>query len=682
MLKKLLIAVAVISAGTSSFAQQPDTTDSEVRDDLERALENIDPEDTDLNAEQLTRFLQNLAANPIDINTAGIDDLLQVPGLNLRLARAVLDYRNDVKPFESVDELREVPGIGRVTLDRVRPYVTIETGPGLRALYTDPRYWTSDSEVEFFSRFQRSLQEQEGYRRPDSTGFQGSPVKYYHRLQYSSNHISANLTQEKDAGEPLKGLSGFDYTSWHLALTDNGKLQQMVIGDYSLSFGQGLVLWNGGAFGKGREVIGTVAKKERGIHPYTSSMEANFFRGIAATYGGQFRVTGFYSAQRRSASVINEDTTRFPSDDGMHRTRTEIAKKGSLKQNMAGGRVRLALPFGIIGATGYHTSFNKQIYPGSAVYNAFDFRGRQTSALGVDYKLLLGSTLIFGEGARTKNSGMGLITGIETPIRNNTGLVIAYRNYQKNFQSVYGAGFGEQSGEPQNEEGIYIGLSHELSSKILVSAYFDQYRFPAPRFGTHQPTQGVDWLGLVEVQLHDDLQLYLQGRGEYEEDEYEVQGPYGRSLRKLDRSRRSSFRLHAEYRVNPRVRLRMRGEWVRSKPPGAPAEQGYLVYQDLRYQPNSRWTFDARVSVFETDSYNSRVYQFENDLLYLFSNTMLYDQGQRLYLLANYEPYEFMEIWAKFGITVFENRQVLGSGLSEIRGNTRSNLGVQVRFVF
>ncbi len=682
-MKRILFIVGLItSIAGNSAAQQPDTVRSDVRDDLERALEDFDPEDSEFNTEQFTQFLLELSANPVNINADGVDELMQVPGINLKQARSIIDYRKNLKPFESIDELQEVPGIGRVTLERVHPYVTVGTGAELSKVYTDPRYWTSGGKFEVYSRYQQKLQKQEGYIRPDSTGFLGNPVKYYQRLRYRSNHISANLTQEKDAGEPLDRPTEFDYNSWHLAITENGKLQQLVVGDYNLSFGQGLVLWNGGAFGKGREVTGTVAKSERGIKPYTSSMEANYFRGIAATYGNKIRITGFYSDQSRSASVVNGDTTRFPSDDGMHRTLNEVAKKGSLNQTMYGGRFRAEFPFGFVGGSGYYASFDKHIFQGSAIYNQYDFSGNNTSALGIDYKLLLGPALLFGEAARTQNGGYGMIAGVESTITDDTELTVAYRKYQKNFQAVYGAGFGEQSGEPQNEEGIYVGFRHEISSRIQVSAYFDQFRFPAPRFGTHQPTQGYDWLGLIGVDLNEDLQFYIQGRSEIKDDEYEMVDSFGRKQRKLGRSHRASLRTHFEYWVTPAIRLRNRVEVVQSHPAGASREYGYLLYQDIRYKPNRQWTFDARITMFETESYGSRVYQFENDLLYVFSNSVLYDQGQRLYFLLNYEPFEFAEIWAKFGITVFENKQVLGSGLNEIEGNRRSDLGVQVRFVF
>lgn len=665
------------------LAQPSDTTRVEVHDDLVRALEDFDPGDSQFDNEQLPQFLQELAAKPVNINFADADELMQVPGMNLKIARSIIEYREKVKPFESVGELVEVPGIGRVTLDRIRPYVTTGTGRELgRALYTDYRYWTYNDRFEVFSRYQQILQERAGYRRPDSTGYLGSPVKYYQRFRYRSDHILANFTQEKDAGEPLDGLAEFDFSSWHFALKNNGKLRTLVAGDYNLAFGQGLVLWNGGSFGKGGEVIGAASKNGRGVRAYTSSREANFFRGAAATYGGKVRVSGFYSKVERDATAINTDTTRFPVEDGLHRTAGEMEKKRNLNQTMYGGRLQLELPVGFIGATGYRALFSNYIEPPSAVHNRFDFSGRQTSAAGIDYTFLLGPAVLYGEGARSENGGTGLIAGVESSIDSQTEIAVSYRNYGKDFQSVFGSGFGEQSGDPQNEEGIYLGLRHRMSPDILFSAYFDQYRFPAPRFRTHQPTQGYDWLGRVEVMLSRDLEFYLQARSETKEEEYRLADLSGRSQLRLGKANRSSFRAHFQYRVNEKIRLRTRGEVVRTRRAGEAVEHGYLIYQDLRFTPSERWTFDTRVTVFDTESFNSRVFQFENDLLYVFSGSALFDQGQRIYLLVNYEPFDFMEIWAKFGITVYENRQVIGSGLDEIDGNKRSDIGVQVRFRF
>ena len=681
MRQSILCLILFACCISAALGQVEDSTRSEVQDDLENALESFDPTDPNFDTEQLTQILQDLASNPLNINRAGTDDLLLIPGVNLPLARAIVSYRNEVKPFENIGELKEVSGIGRATIERMRPYVTVGSGLELgKALYSDYRYWTSDGGFEAFSRYQRTLQEQAGYQQPDSSGgYLGSPVQYYQRFRYRSNHISVNLTQQKDAGEPFAGNTGFDYNSWHVALENNGKLQEFVVGDYALYFGQGLVLWNGRTFGKGRNVIGTVNRNSRGVRPYTSSQESDFYRGIAGTYGGKLKLSGFYSYRKQSASSITPNSTRGPDEDGFHRTKNEQSQRDNLRQKVWGGRLRMEFPFGFIGATGYQTSFDKFVAAGSGSSAQYDFSGQHHSVLGLDYTILAGPAVFFGEAGRSQNGGLGFISGLETTLGLNTELTITYRNYAKNFQSILGNGFGEQSGEPQNEEGVYIGMRHSLNQNITLSAYFDQYKFPAPRFGTSQSTHGYDWLGLVEVTLNRNIQLYVQARSEIEDDEYEIMDEFGRTKTRLDKAQRSTLRAQFQYQVNPKIRLRTRGEIVRSRQAGEAAEYGYLMYQDLRYIPADRWSIDTRITFFDTESFDTRLYQFENDLLYVLSNEVLYNQGQRLYILLNYEPLSYLEVWAKFGITIFENEQVISSGLNQIRGDRRSDLGLQIR---
>lgn len=61
----------------------------------------------------------------IDLNRAERTDLEQVPGLGPALAREITDHRHRYGPFSSVEELRRVKGVGPVTLDKVRTYLTV-----------------------------------------------------------------------------------------------------------------------------------------------------------------------------------------------------------------------------------------------------------------------------------------------------------------------------------------------------------------------------------------------------------------------------------------------------------------------------------------------------------------------------------------------------------------------------
>ncbi|MEX0845243.1 MAG: helix-hairpin-helix domain-containing protein [Balneolaceae bacterium] len=675
----LVLLVGVFLLPKATVAQ--DTTS--VEEQLEKAFEELDTEESGLDGEQLTQFLEDLASNPVNINSAGLDELLQVPGINLKIARAILDFRS-TKPFEKREELLDVRGIGDATYNRMQPYVTIGgTRAQFRDMYMRPEYWLANRKFDIFSRYQQSLQTSEGYIRPDSAGgYLGNQLKYYQRFRMTTNHLSLNLTQEKDPGETLDGITGFDYNSGHIAFTNNGKLKDLVVGDYSLSFGQGLVLWTGGAFGKGREVTGTISKNERGVKPYSSAQETDFFRGVAATYGEQVEMTVFYSDRPRTASVINGDTTRFPSSSGFHRTINEKERKNNIDQITAGGRIRIDTPIGLIGASGYYNSFSSYIAKGTSLSNRYDFEGSENSVLGVDYRGLIGNAFVFGEFARSENGGFGAVGGVETPIGDNTEMAISYRNYMRDFQSFLASGFGESSSAPQNEEGFYIGLRHDLSEKITLSGYFDQYQFASPRFGTTQATGGFDMLGLVEVFFNSRLNIYVLLRNEIQDEEYVILNDRGTSELLLGTEKRNSIRTNFEYWVSSSIRMRSRVELVRNQEAGGEWESGFLIYQDIRIQPNRNLRIDGRVTLFDTDSFTTRVYQFESDLLYVMSNTVLYDRGQRAYVALKYDATDFLDIWFKYGITVFEDTHTLSSGLSEVKGNTRSSVGFQARLQF
>lgn len=64
----------------------------------------------------------------IDINTAGAYDLQRLPGIGEKRARDIVAYREEHGPFQSVEELDNVSGIGQGILSGLRDYVT--AGPG------------------------------------------------------------------------------------------------------------------------------------------------------------------------------------------------------------------------------------------------------------------------------------------------------------------------------------------------------------------------------------------------------------------------------------------------------------------------------------------------------------------------------------------------------------------------
>lgn len=659
--------------------QAQDSAATNLRDQLEETFEDSDLEESQ-SAEQLIQFLQELENNPVNVNRADLSELLQIPGVSLITASSIITYREN-QPFTKIEDVKKVRGIGEITYRKMQPYITVRDDQSrLNDLYRLD-YWVSGSKMEVISRFQQNLESQSGYRIPDSTGgYTGNSVKYYQRLRFTSDHLSVNLTQEKDAGEALESPTDFDFNSMHLALLNNGRLKKLVIGDYSLSFGQGLVIWSGGAFGKGREVIKSVGKNERGLRPYTSAQETNYFRGIAATYGDQTEVTFFYSITPRTASEVGVDSTRFPSSSGFHRTQNEINRKHNLDQETIGGRIRLNTKVGLIGLTSQISSFNSTIVSGNTVSDRYDFSGTSNAAVGLDYRLLVGRSLVFGEIARSDNSGYAGLIGLESSVGNATDIAISYRNYCAEYLSILGDGFGERSGLPQNEEGFYVGLRHSLN-RLTMSGYFDQYVFDAPIGNQTNGSRGVDALGMMEFKLNRSLSGYVLFRNEEKEDVFELLNETGRIIQLTGKEVRTSVRAQVQHQPIRNFRSRTRVEWIRYEASQESAEYGFLIFQDIRFIATPNWVIDARFTLFDTDSFNSRLYQFENDLRFVLTNVALSDQGQRWYLNMSYKLSSQFEISAKLSQTIIEDAAALSSGLNQIEGNTRTFLGLQARWL-
>ncbi|MDI6703338.1 MAG: helix-hairpin-helix domain-containing protein [bacterium] len=62
----------------------------------------------------------------INVNTATEEDLVRLPGIGKVKAGRIISYRKEHGVFKSVDQLIEVKGIGKKTLERIRPLVTVK----------------------------------------------------------------------------------------------------------------------------------------------------------------------------------------------------------------------------------------------------------------------------------------------------------------------------------------------------------------------------------------------------------------------------------------------------------------------------------------------------------------------------------------------------------------------------
>jgi hypothetical protein len=144
---------------------------------------------------------------------------------------------------------------------------------------------------------------------------------------------------------------------------------------------------------------------------------------------------------------------------------------------------------------------------------------------------------------------------------------------------------------------------------------------------------------------------------------------------------KQSWRNEINYQINAAVTLRERIELL-SYNKGSNKQSGFLIFFDVLYKPLKPFSVIARVQYFETNSYNSRIYAYENDVLYNFSIPTFIDKGYRYYINLNYDLKKNLFFWLRWSQTIYPGEASIGSGLDRIDTNHRSEIELQVQWVF
>jgi len=114
----------------------------------------------------------------------------------------------------------------------------------------------------------------------------------------------------------------------------------------------------------------------------------------------------------------------------------------------------------------------------------------------------------------------------------------------------------------------------------------------------------------------------------------------------------------------------------------APSEKGILLFQEIKYLFLQTLNLSARVIFFKTDSYNSRIYEFENDLRGVMTNPPLYGEGMRWYIVSQYRTSFGLNLSMKYSELFKPGERTLSSGDTEIQGNLDNRLSFQVDWQF
>ncbi|HRP56799.1 hypothetical protein [Agriterribacter sp.] len=655
--------------------------------ETEQQLESITEglEDAETTDDGWWQYLEYRKKDPLNLNTATVSDLTELQLLSPLQMSHFMDYRNILGRLISIYELQSVPGWDIPLIRKLLPFINIAE-PAFAKEKLLKRI--SSGNHYLVMRYSRVMEKAKGYLIKDSSlsSYSGDPTRLMFRYKYQyKNLLQYGLTISKDAGEPLfDERAGFDFYSVHFFARNIGIVKAVALGDYTINMGQGLIHWQGMAFGKGAAAV-NIKRQAHTLRPYNSSGAFYFHRGAAVTVEkNNWQGTAFLSLKKSDAKtspdpVSGEDIISSVHTSGYHRTQSERSDRRGLHQLTYGTNLVRKQKHWHMGLNMVQYHFNRKIQKEADPYNLYALKGKDNGNYSIDYGLTLRNMHAFGEFATDNHFNKAAINGLLISVHSKADLSLLHRSISKSYQAFYGNAFTVNT-TVSNEQGLYAGFSLRPFPAWGIHFYTDVYRFPWLKYRTDAPSYGKELFVQISCKPSKLTEMYTRYRSRQKEINQKTET---NALNEVVPFFNRSWRTQINHQVDKTFSIRQRFELLWYTPEKENPEKGFLAFFDVFYKPpQSGLSLNMRLQYFESDSYNSRLYAYENDVLYYYAVPVFYDKGSRYYINARYKLNKYMSVWLKWGQLIYSNKDSVGSGLDEIKGNKKSEMRVLMSATF
>lgn len=653
-MNKIFLTIWMIVFSTVLSAQE-----EKVSDLISSIAEELANDETD--SEAVAAFidkLHDLNEKPVRINSSDETELSRLFFLTDFQVKALLDYVHASGRIVSFYEIANIPGFDQELVRMIIPFISLD----------EEKTNHSDS-----IRLRNSLISNFSVRYPVSDpSAPGSPWKILTRYRLTAGRFSGGFTSEKDGGERL--VTGnpplTDFLSANISWTGKGIFRKLIAGDFGARFGMGTNINTGLRTGLSLTQPGYLSGKDE-VKPYTSTDENIFFRGIAAQF--QIRRTGlsiFYSANRIDATIdtAENDTDRYVVtfyQSGLHNTVSSAGKKDAVSEYCHG--VSLSSNFNNFNLgllwTGSRFSLPLNIINPDPE-NIYDFKGIRNYTASAYYKAVLGKMVLYGEVSTNLDGKFAYIQGLVFRPADRLVMNLLYRNYQPGFTSFHGKGlFSSSAGD--NVRGAFGNFTFEAARHLFLSAGCDLRYYPWLKYRCSAPSMAVS--REIRIKYIPSDKITIETVYNYQLSALDQKETFG--IEKQENFVSRVFKTVIRYSPNDNLTFGTRLDYKVTQPD---AGRGMLLMQDVHYRfrkiPVSVW---FRYCIFKTDDWDSRLYTYENDLLYNFSIPALSGEGNRSYLMIAWKTGKFADIRIKYAYTGLVQDRIAFTETKEIKIQAR-----------
>ena len=640
----------------------------------EEALDNIYQE------------LLMLESNPINLNNVNFFQLERFPLLSYEQAVSLIDFLEKNRPVYTVFELRNVPLFDFKTVELVLPFF-VAGEMEVKRLSIGEMF--KHGRHEIINRFDKTVTKRAGYREYSDSILQRYPNRkyqgedFYTSLKYSFSYrdkIQYGFLGEKDAGEPFfkKNYSkGYDHYGFHFIVRDIGPLKTVAVGDYRISFGQGLILNNDFVLSKSW-VSSNIIRRTLEPKRHFSTAESGFFRGVSAVYQlKNVAVTALYSNKMFDANLSKSDDITSFKTDGYHRTLSEIEKKNNTREQVVGVNINWRRNSIQVGASAIYHKYNRMLNPTFQDYNIFYLRDSSNYNMSIDYSYRFSRLTVAGETAIAPNKAIATLNIIQYNTSYLYSFSLLHRYLPASYNALHAKAFAESS-RIQNENGFYFGTSFKPIRNTSITAYIDVFKFPWLKYQVDMPSKGVDFYLLADYALNRVSNLEFR----YKYKQKEKNAYYPENVKTILPYSTQKFRVRY---INNQISgwsFRTTMDLANYSLKHSEEEWGYMISQGISYRSTRNIQGDFYAGFFSSDSYAARLYSYERNIMSTFYMPSFYGEGIRLSLSGRYRILSSLSLSLKLGYTNYFDRNTIGSGTELIDGSSRLDVFSLIQWKF
>ncbi len=625
--------------------------------------------------------------DPLALNGASREDLRLLCILTDDQLDQLFKHIAKNGPLISSYELQAILGFDLATIQLLLPFVSIEVGSDN---YHSRALWHKGLEARNsygLMRYERTLENKRGYqhgKNQNKVPYTGSPNKLFTRL--SIKHLSGwelGLSARKGAGEawtwdPATQRYGLAPWRFYWLVRDKKRIKTLVVGDYAVGYGQGVVINAGFSIDKSSETIKVIRTNNLGIRPHTS-VATTALRGMAVTWQWHpIALTMYYSnvdldGQVRTHTSLGSQYVRSVSRNGYYRTQSEIAKKGQVNEQVIGSTLVYKGPTrgAELGINVLYSHYSLPIYPDTKHGNPLRFSGQHHANRSLFYRYLWQNFHFFGEGALSRDGGKAAVIGAVASLSGYADATVLWRYYGQNFNSPYGKSFRENSSSNSNERGIYLGARVKPWHRLHLDAYYDYFYFP---WCLGKPRTGHSWLAKATYQPTTTSLVSLQYKTA-------IKPHRVAKTKNTTVGTRQNYQLCWQYALSKAINLKSEVQCSSYQQLGAPT-WGYAAAQNVAYRIR-KFQLKGRVAWFSAKETSKRLYFYEPNVLYTgFKFRPYQGRGMHYRLLVCYQPTAAFRLELKYALTYRMDQDKIGSGQETIRGNSQNGVTLQAIFKF